>query len=209
MGLPYDFQIDIWSLGCIIAELYCGVPLFPGCDENELLEFQLLFCGMPPQLMIDQGKKKNQFFNIQDGYKIIRSKDSRLVHMSKSSVSLPQVLFRGKGLEEFNTQEIEKLLSPEEKSFLDLVRRCLEIDPYKRISCEEAIRHDFFKEDLIREEELMEKEMMQKYAEENPAEANFFSDFYEQSPKVDSDDAKRERFSIQINRESKLDPRVQ
>jgi serine/threonine protein kinase len=110
--------------------------------------------------MIDQGKKKNQFFNIQDGYKIIRSKDSRLVHMSKSSVSLPQVLFRGKGLEEFNTQEIEKLLSPEEKSFLDLVRRCLEIDPYKRISCEEAIRHDFFKEDLIREEELMEKEMM-------------------------------------------------
>ena len=24
----YDFSVDMWSLGCIVAELYNGLPLF-------------------------------------------------------------------------------------------------------------------------------------------------------------------------------------
>uniref|UniRef100_A0A7S3G0C1 dual-specificity kinase n=1 Tax=Palpitomonas bilix TaxID=652834 RepID=A0A7S3G0C1_9EUKA len=34
LGLPYDMGIDMWSFGCILAELYTGYPLFPG--ENEV-----------------------------------------------------------------------------------------------------------------------------------------------------------------------------
>lgn len=30
LGLPYDQQVDMWSLGCIIAEMFNGRPLFPG-----------------------------------------------------------------------------------------------------------------------------------------------------------------------------------
>lgn len=30
LGRPYDHKIDTWSTGCILAELYTGVPLFPG-----------------------------------------------------------------------------------------------------------------------------------------------------------------------------------
>lgn len=30
MGLPYGCEIDMWSFGCILAELYMGYPLFPG-----------------------------------------------------------------------------------------------------------------------------------------------------------------------------------
>lgn len=30
MGLPHGPAVDIWSLGCILAELYTGKPLFPG-----------------------------------------------------------------------------------------------------------------------------------------------------------------------------------
>jgi serine/threonine protein kinase len=74
LGLPYDYQVDMWSLGCIVAELFCGRPIFPGIDENELLEFHVLMCGNPPQHMIDKCTKKAKFFNIQDGYKLIRSK---------------------------------------------------------------------------------------------------------------------------------------
>ncbi|KAJ2626812.1 dual specificity protein kinase yak1, partial [Coemansia sp. RSA 1287] len=29
LGLPYSSRIDMWSLGCIVAELYLGLPLFP------------------------------------------------------------------------------------------------------------------------------------------------------------------------------------
>jgi dual specificity tyrosine-phosphorylation-regulated kinase 2/3/4 len=35
----YNNQVDMFSLGCIVAELYTGYPLFPANDENELLEF--------------------------------------------------------------------------------------------------------------------------------------------------------------------------
>ena len=64
LGIPYDHQIDMWSLGCIVAELYTGVPLFPGNDENELLEFHVLIAGNPPQHMIDKAKKR--LANIED-----------------------------------------------------------------------------------------------------------------------------------------------
>lgn len=35
LGIPYGAEIDMWSFGCIIAELYIGYPIFPGEDENE------------------------------------------------------------------------------------------------------------------------------------------------------------------------------
>jgi serine/threonine protein kinase len=33
-GMAYGTPIDMWSFGCILAELYTGYPLFPG--ENEV-----------------------------------------------------------------------------------------------------------------------------------------------------------------------------
>jgi dual specificity tyrosine-phosphorylation-regulated kinase 2/3/4 len=30
LGIGYNCAIDIWSTGCILAELYTGVPVFPG-----------------------------------------------------------------------------------------------------------------------------------------------------------------------------------
>ena len=30
LGLPYGTPIDMWSMGCILAELFTGYPLFPG-----------------------------------------------------------------------------------------------------------------------------------------------------------------------------------
>ena len=35
LGHPYSMAIDMWSLGCILAELYTGYPLFPGESEVE------------------------------------------------------------------------------------------------------------------------------------------------------------------------------
>lgn len=33
LRVPYTPKVDIWSLGCILAELYTGEPLFPGNNE--------------------------------------------------------------------------------------------------------------------------------------------------------------------------------
>ncbi|XP_069378157.1 uncharacterized protein [Paralichthys olivaceus] len=34
---PFSGAIDIWSLGCLSAELFMGVPLFPACNEADLM----------------------------------------------------------------------------------------------------------------------------------------------------------------------------
>jgi len=33
----YTTAIDMWSFGCIAAELYIGLPLFPGASEYDVL----------------------------------------------------------------------------------------------------------------------------------------------------------------------------
>ena len=30
IGMPYTSAIDIWSMGCILCELFLGFPIFPG-----------------------------------------------------------------------------------------------------------------------------------------------------------------------------------
>lgn len=51
LGLPYDHAADMWSFGCIIAELVMGKPLFGAIDENELLEMFKIHLGALPLSM--------------------------------------------------------------------------------------------------------------------------------------------------------------
>ena len=39
MGLPFCEAIDMWSLGCVIAELFLGWPLYPGALEYDQVTF--------------------------------------------------------------------------------------------------------------------------------------------------------------------------
>lgn len=42
LGLPFCEAIDMWSLGCVIAELFLGWPLYPGALEYDQVNNQLL-----------------------------------------------------------------------------------------------------------------------------------------------------------------------
>jgi dual specificity protein kinase YAK1 len=37
LGLDYSSAIDMWSLGCIVMELFLGLPIFPGTSEYNQL----------------------------------------------------------------------------------------------------------------------------------------------------------------------------
>ncbi|KAL3929750.1 MAG: hypothetical protein SGBAC_012074 [Bacillariaceae sp.] len=63
IGLPYDSAIDIWSLGCVAAELFLGLPILPGVHEHDQLGRILEMISTLPEWMLDQGSKASFFFD--------------------------------------------------------------------------------------------------------------------------------------------------
>lgn len=47
-GIHYTSAIDMWSFGCILAELYTGFPIYPGESESEQMSLIMEVNGLPP-----------------------------------------------------------------------------------------------------------------------------------------------------------------
>ena len=43
----------MWSLGCILIELYTGVPIFPGESEHEQLSLIMQVIGLPEDYLLE------------------------------------------------------------------------------------------------------------------------------------------------------------
>lgn len=55
VGINYDSAIDMWSLGCVAAELFLGLPILPGVHELDQLGRIQEMIGDVPEWMLDQG----------------------------------------------------------------------------------------------------------------------------------------------------------
>ncbi|XP_027335323.1 cyclin-dependent kinase G-2 isoform X3 [Abrus precatorius] len=117
----YSTAIDMWSVGCIMAELIGKEPLFKGKSELEQLDKIFRTLGTPnekiwPGLSNLPGAKANF---VKQPYNMLRKK-------------FPATSFTG-----------STVLS--ELGF-DLLKKLLTYDPEKRISAEDALLHDWFHE---------------------------------------------------------------
>ena len=54
--------LQMWSLGCIIAEMYTGYPIFPGENEQEQLACIMEVMGLPDKYLVDRSSRKRLFF---------------------------------------------------------------------------------------------------------------------------------------------------
>lgn len=71
--LEYDTSIDIWSLGCVLVELYLGQPLFPGNSDLEVLSLIESCVGPIPAIMVQQSQLSSKFF-VSDRYGVYHVK---------------------------------------------------------------------------------------------------------------------------------------
>ncbi|CEP13096.1 hypothetical protein [Parasitella parasitica] len=65
LSMRYTGAIDMWSFGCIVAELFLGLPLFPGSSEyNQLFRIvEMLGASIPSKDMLSKGRNTKNFFN--------------------------------------------------------------------------------------------------------------------------------------------------
>ena len=62
LGYPYTVAIDMWSLGCMAAELFLGLPLFPGASEHDLLVRIVEMLGPPPGHVLAKAQHTKKYF---------------------------------------------------------------------------------------------------------------------------------------------------
>ena len=101
LRIPYCPKVDIWSLGCIVAELFTGEPLFPGNNEQELLEYQMELIGIPSESLIAQSRKREHYFDTdgspylieEPGFGILRIPESRPLHLAVPTEDLNMLDF--------------------------------------------------------------------------------------------------------------------
>lgn len=65
LGLLYDYKIDIWSTGCILAELFTGNVLFQNDSIQSYLAKIMSICGALPSYMF-KGKTANDYFSSKE-----------------------------------------------------------------------------------------------------------------------------------------------
>ncbi len=64
LGTSYNVAIDMWSLGCVAAELFLGLPLFPGtCLSSYALSY--LCTASQEQLRREQRRGLNSRHSTQ------------------------------------------------------------------------------------------------------------------------------------------------
>ena len=123
LGMSYGLPIDMWSLGCILAELYTGVPIFPGENEQEQLACIMEVFGPPEKHLIEKSTRKKLFFD---------------------SMGKPRLTVSSKGRRRRpSSKTLTQVLKCDDEPFLDFLARCLRWDPDRRLKPEEAIRHEF------------------------------------------------------------------
>ncbi|XP_047942838.1 uncharacterized protein LOC125189620 [Salvia hispanica] len=123
LGLPYGKKIDIWSLGCILAELCTGNVLFQNDSPATLLARVIGIIGSIEQGMLAKGRDTYKYFT-KNHMLYERSQDSnRLEYLIPKKSSLRHRLPMG------------------DQGFIDFVAHLLEVNPDKRPSASEALKH--------------------------------------------------------------------
>lgn len=123
LGMTYGMPIDMWSLGCILAELYTGYPIFPGENEQEQLACIMEVFGPPEKHLIEKSTRKKLFFD---------------------SLGKPRLTVSSKGRRRRpSSKTLQQVLKCDDEAFLDFLTRCLRWDPERRLKPDEAVRHEF------------------------------------------------------------------
>ena len=160
LGLPYDGSMDIWSLGCVAAEVFLGLPLFPGASDHDQLKVITEMLGDPPDHMLSRSRtadkfyiKSHRFIHGPDGIKrqvtnYLLKTPEEYARDTNTTVEQSKKYFKHSKLDDIikayptrrseTEREIERRIA-----FTHFIRGLLRLDPQKRWTPSQAAAHPF------------------------------------------------------------------
>ncbi|KAK9966229.1 hypothetical protein ABG768_003352 [Culter alburnus] len=124
----YGTAIDMWSFGCVLAELHTGYPIFTGRNELDQLSCIIQVKGMLGMPSIDV-TEKSEFWTAFFARK-----------WKNKTVA------KNAGIRHPKSRPLVDILGPADPSFLDFMQRCLTLDPKMRMTPQEAMQHKWILE---------------------------------------------------------------
>jgi len=136
LSLGWTELSDVWSMGCIFMELYTGELLF-GTHENleHLALMEQILEALPVGMLSSVSSKE-------------REKYVKQHHSGQPRLNWPEGAESTSSSRHVRSQKRLRDMPATDKhaSFAAFVGYCLTLDPKKRPSAAEALRHDFFYE---------------------------------------------------------------
>uniref|UniRef100_A0A3P8UZB4 non-specific serine/threonine protein kinase n=1 Tax=Cynoglossus semilaevis TaxID=244447 RepID=A0A3P8UZB4_CYNSE len=153
LGLPFCEAIDMWSLGCVIAELFLGWPLYPGASEYDQIRYISQTQGLPAEYLLSAGTKTNRFFNRgpDSSYPLwkLKTPTEHEMEMGIKSKEARKYIFNC--LDDMMQVNLSSHLEgtdmlaekADRREFIDLLKRMLRLDADKRITPTKTLGHPF------------------------------------------------------------------
>jgi len=126
LGTPYDQGIDMWSLGCVLAELYAGRPLFPGENEAEQLARIMEVIGAPPPSALADATRAETFFRRGTG-----EPKPATTHTRDGKRRIP------------GSRDLAEVLRCTDRAFVSFIEKCLRWNARDRLTPERALKHEW------------------------------------------------------------------
>lgn len=154
LGLPYSYPLDMWSLGCVLFELYTGSVAFPGGNNNSMLRLICDCKGPIPKKLV---KRMNPLFRERHFVEDPQSKDwvfavtapdpvtgqpvRTVIRPSAQGTRDVGAQLRGASAKDMVDGDARKVTL-----LADLLDKMWAVDPHHRISVADAMVHPFIKE---------------------------------------------------------------
>ncbi|XP_061077338.1 homeodomain-interacting protein kinase 3-like isoform X2 [Conger conger] len=153
LGLAFCEAIDVWSLGCVIAELFLGWPLYPGALEYDQIRYISQTQGLPGEQLLNVGTKTSRFFcrESDSPYAAWRLKTAEEHEAETGMKSKEARKYIFSCLDDIahvnlvmNLEGSDSLVEKaDRREFVSLLKTMLLIDAEKRIAPAEALKHPF------------------------------------------------------------------
>ncbi|XP_053122694.1 homeodomain-interacting protein kinase 4 [Hemicordylus capensis] len=155
LGLPFCEKVDVWSLGCVMAELHLGWPLYPGNNEYDQIRYICETQGMPRPALLNAARKARLFFKRGQHAEVVnswllKSPSEYLADTQVKSVERRKYVL--KSLDQMETVNVHKMIYPDTealaeyfdlRSMVELIKRMLTWDSHERITPSAALKHPY------------------------------------------------------------------